>query len=287
MDAPFQRKRASLPEGLHLRADGTTNALLAAAARGDATAVAALLDAGVNPNPPRTRLGSDWGALARAAYHGRRVVVRLLIQRGEDPNRRENGIPVLSLAANRGRLSVVSELIASGADVHARSTDACFAGWTALHYAVSPDGSIRGHLRVVRALLRGGANVDARDDIGRTPLMGVCNGDWQVLDALVRAGADINARDEDDWTPLMLATNQNHPDNIGALLQHGADINARNRSGQNALAYVQYPQAVLTAQHLFREGLRMTAADRDAAITRSDECHRLLVDALRRTETQD
>ena len=117
--------------------------------------------------------------------------------------------------------------------------------------------------------------------------MFVRDGDWQVLETLVRAGADVNAKDNDGWTPLIMATVRDSTGNFGDLFYHGADINARDVSGRNALAYVGYPRAAHTAERLLREGLRMTAADREAAIAGSEECHRLLVDALRRAETQD
>ena len=60
------------------------------------------------------------------------------------------------------------------------------------------------------ALLRHGANVNAHDIDGRTPLHCVCNDvhEWvrtgrlrEAVDLLLRWGADETARDEERWTP--------------------------------------------------------------------------------------
>ncbi len=59
---------------------------------------------------------------------------------------------------------LVQELLAKGADVNAKS-DAAHSGQTPLHVAV-----IRSNLFVAEALLKRGANPNARDDAGKTAL---------------------------------------------------------------------------------------------------------------------
>lgn len=48
-------------------------------------------------------------------------------------------------------------------------------------------------------------------------------------------GADVNARDGKGNTPLMLAAHVDSPSSVRALIQAGADVNAKNYQGQNAL----------------------------------------------------
>lgn len=63
-----------------------------------------------------------------------------------------------------------------------------------------------GDLDGVRLALEKGADVNAKDSLGRTALMLACQqGLLDVARALVEAGADVNARDAHGRTPLMYA----------------------------------------------------------------------------------
>ena len=52
-------------------------------------------------------------------------------------------------------------------------------------------------LSIVRASLKQGADVNARDELGRTPLMwSAFHGSVTILEILIAGGADVNARDK-------------------------------------------------------------------------------------------
>ena len=96
----------------------------------------------------------------------------------------------------------------------------------------------------VRAALKNGANVNARDEYDRTALMYAAwdNKKPSVAKALLAAGADVNARGgEPPWTVLMYAARYNtNPDVLKALLDGGADRNAWDNGGWRAIDYLRY-----------------------------------------------
>lgn len=89
----------------------------------------------------------------------------------------------------------------------------------------------------VRALLAGGADVNAIDQYGYTALMDAAQeGHAEVVSALLAKGADVNAtRKDDNWTALHYAANSGLADVVRILLDKGADVNAKVKNGETAL----------------------------------------------------
>ena len=81
----------------------------------------------------------------------------------------------------------------------------------------------------VRAALRAGANIEARDRYGATPLMRAAryNHRVEVLQLLLEMGADVNARDSDGVTALIAAAGNNENAEITrVLIDAGSNVNA-------------------------------------------------------------
>jgi hypothetical protein len=101
----------------------------------------------------------------------------------------------------------------------------------------------KGDLESVRRLLAGRADVNARDWVGKTPLLHACGYGHispQVVAALLAAGADPNASDKGGVTALMGAAGWwGGKDKtlviLRALLAAGANTNAKDINGRTAL----------------------------------------------------
>jgi ankyrin repeat protein/truncated hemoglobin YjbI len=119
-------------------------------------------------------------------------------------------------------------------DYGARLDDRGRFGLTALHYAVRG-----GKLPLIKLLLERGAQADALDENGVTPLLHLSKTRSKadpipVMELLAASGANLDARDENQGTLLMYFARQGKAEPVQWLLARGADRNARNKSGRTA-----------------------------------------------------
>jgi cytohesin len=90
-----------------------------------------------------------------------------------------------------------------------------------------------GDKATVEALIAKGADVNAKDKYGQTPLY--IAGTSDVADLLIDHGALINAKDSYDRTPLHITAWSGKKDVAELLIAKGADVNARDKGGQTPL----------------------------------------------------
>lgn len=108
--------------------------------------------------------------------------------------------------------------------------------------AASPDAALRqaaqdGEMTTVKDLLGKGANLNARDDLGRTALLWIApaKDNPEMAKFLISKGADVNAKDNQGETALMIAASQSNPGIVTALLEGGAEVDSQNKTGRTAL----------------------------------------------------
>ena len=138
------------------------------------------------------------------------------------------------IAALAGEYFQTADLLRhNGADPHVQG----YEGAIPLHSAAMYEKFV-----VVQKLIEYGADIDARDEDGCTPLYWASRGthfkDGSVLRLLLERGADVNAQADDGSTPLHRASAYGTLEVVRFLLEHGADVEAVDRNGETALQVV-------------------------------------------------
>ena len=134
----------------------------------------------------------------------------------------------LLLAATKGDVNKIRELLAQGADVNSKD----FQGETPLLKAKD--------LETVEFLLAQGARVDDKNNYGFTALIRASDlGRTSVVQALLERGAKINSINKYGNTPLMSAAMNGHVEVVATLLKLGADKAASNNLGKTALMFAR------------------------------------------------
>jgi ankyrin repeat protein len=178
------------------------------------------------------------GLLTEIAAGGCVDSVRLLVELGVDVNGKAGSEPPLHCAARAGQLETVKVLVELGADVHARdkywnSPPLGFANYKnqrkvveyLLQFARIWEAVEYGGLERVSTLLRENPEcVNARDDVGRTPLhypfQDTQHGE-EMIELLIEHGADVNARDNEGRTPVDQMLQNGRRDLAEVLRRHG------------------------------------------------------------------
>jgi cytohesin len=107
--------------------------------------------------------------------------------------------------------------------------------------------------KVVEILIDAGADPNARDEDGKTPIFEA--NDAAVTAALLRRGADPNARDNAGQTALF---DRYFAEAKIVLVASGVDIDARDKLGRTALFYQDYPDSI---KALLDAGANLDAVD--------------------------
>ena len=226
-----------------------------------------LIEAGANYNFKEKSLGKT--SLRAAAHFGQTEMVQLLLDKGLDPDVRDDwGWTPLHVAINP---ETAKALIDGGADIHAKAKD----GNEAIHSLVGEN-----MLDSVKYLLSLGVDVDTHGKNNMTPLhqASIFN-HIDGAELLIKNGADIKAVDDNGMTCLHFARSEGM---TKYLISKGANINA---SAKDKTTPLHFASNKLIASLLINNGANLAAKDSDGAtplhwaVSSREDVSRVLIDA--------
>jgi ankyrin repeat protein len=117
----------------------------------------------------------------------------------------------------------------------------------------------KGDLDQLKALLKSDKTLlDTRDTDGSTALhCATWKGHLEVVKFLLKAGADVHAQNSNDhWgtTPLHAAAHANQTAIVQLLIDTGADVNAKDMNGKTPLHHTTFHKATAAAKLLTKHG---------------------------------
>lgn len=184
-------------------------------------------------------------ALVGAARSGKVEAARALIAYGANPNAdlskqivressggmtmgTEGAGSVLIYAAASGNPEMVREILRYHPKLEIQDHEGKTAVFAAGEYRYGDQDGAR--VECLRLLAHAGANVNAHDNEGNTPLHETFLTD--VEEELLKLGADVNARNDDGETPIFTTVDDAA---IPLFIGHGADLTIRNNKGQTVM----------------------------------------------------
>ena len=109
----------------------------------------------------------------------------------------------------------------------------------------------------VKLLVEHGADVNARSNLERTPLLVAASfpGTVEILQLLLSKGADIHAKDKSGMHALGRAATYADVDVVRFLVEHGCDPNEPGYGGARLRVYARHYQP--TIEYLMSKGLKI------------------------------
>jgi ankyrin repeat protein len=168
-------------------------------------------------------------------------------------------------------------MITLGADINTRD----YIGQTALMKAAGA-----GNTEAVKLLIEKGANLDVKINNDPILIWSIKNNKTDITIALLKKGGDVNAKDNVGWTPLHYAAPHSHVAIVKLLIEKGADINAKDNAGWTPLHAAAKNGKTEAVKLLIEKGANLETRDNFnrtalmlALLNGNTEAIKLLIDA--------
>eukprot|EP01125_Pyxidicula_operculata_P018546 TRINITY_DN6599_c0_g1_i3.p1 TRINITY_DN6599_c0_g1~~TRINITY_DN6599_c0_g1_i3.p1 ORF type:complete len:2657 (+),score=665.91 TRINITY_DN6599_c0_g1_i3:42-8012(+) len=179
----------------------------------------------------KSSYGKSWTALHYACWSGYPEVVKLLLERGANPNiaTYSTKLTAMHVACQSGNLDCVKLLVEHNVDIEPKDNKKR----TPLIHAI-----IDGHLKVVSYLLSVGADFESCDSSQNSALHYAAGYGWiEILKYLVHVGASPNKFNDWKTTPLGISLLKGHVHCANYLLDvKGVDVNIKDDEGKNLIS---------------------------------------------------
>jgi ankyrin repeat protein len=129
--------------------------------------------------------------------------------------------------------------------------------------------AFKGDTAALQRLLTSGVNIESAGEDHRTPLFLACTGHIEAVTMLLAAGANVNARDVTGATPLHWSTERRDTCIVFLLLSHRAKLNIQDEFGVTPLMWAAITGDKLEVQAFLAAGAKKELTDADG-LTASD-----------------
>ena len=154
--------------------------------------------------------------LHEAAKHGHLSITELLIRKGARLDLQDNhGHTALHCAASRGHTEIVRALVNAGAPIYSLDLQ----DKTPLHLAAENE-----HVDVVTELVKEEARQTESHTQDMFLHMAAMQDNWRLAQLLLQRGADVQVRDNHGKTPLFYAVARSNEKTVTELLNAGAEV---------------------------------------------------------------